>query len=205
MNEPLVHVHSRAISLPDANIDTDIIFPARYLLKIDRVDMDKCLFHDRRFHPDGTVIPDFPLNREGFRDAKVIIAGPGFGCGSSREQAVWALVDYGIRVIIGTDFGDIFAGNAPKNGMLLIRTDRATLATLTEYAQAGGLFDIDLQRRRLEVDGGDVLRFELSDSALQAYANGWDEMDVILNTEIEHISKFELAHQRCQPWLFVGR
>ncbi|MEK1932098.1 MAG: 3-isopropylmalate dehydratase small subunit [Pararhizobium sp.] len=205
MIEPLIHVNSRAVTIPDANVDTDIIFPARYLLKIDREGMDQCLFQDRRFRPDGTIIPDFPLNKEGFQDAKIIVAGPGFGCGSSREQAVWALVDYGIRVIIGTDFGDIFSGNAPKNGMLLIRTDPDTWATLAAHAQSERFFDVDLRRRHVTVDGEEVLRFALSDLALQAYVNGWDEMDVIMNTEVEHISKFEHAHQRCQPWLFVDR
>ena len=203
MNEPLVHIHSRAVSLPDANIDTDIIFPARYLLKIDRENMDECLFRDRRFRPDGTIISEFPLNRDDMRDAKVIVAGPGFGCGSSREQAVWALVDYGIRVIIGTDFGDIFSGNAPKNGMLLIRTDSSTLATLAGHAESGKHFDIDLHRRSVEVDGQEMLRFPLTDMALQAFTNGWDEMDVILNTEIGAISEFEKGHRDRQPWLFA--
>lgn len=203
MNEPLVHIHSRAVSLPDANIDTDIIFPARYLLKIDRENMDECLFRDRRFRPDGTIISEFPLNRDDMRDAKVIVAGPGFGCGSSREQAVWALVDYGIRVIIGTDFGDIFSGNAPKNGMLLIRTDSSTLARLAGHAESGKYFDIDLHRRSVEVDGQEMLRFPLTDMALQAFTNGWDEMDVILNTEIAAISEFENGHRDRQPWLFA--
>jgi 3-isopropylmalate dehydratase small subunit len=203
MIEPLIHVQSRAVSIPDANVDTDIIFPARHLLKIDRVDMDKCVFQDRRFSVDGTVIADFPLNRAGFQDARIIIAGPGFGCGSSREQAVWALVDYGIRIIIGSDFGDIFAGNAPKNGMLLIRTDIDTIATLAACADRGMLFDINLQQRSVSVDGTPVLQFELSELALQAYTNGWEELDLILQTEGEHITAFETGHAYLQPWLFV--
>lgn len=203
MIEPLVRVLSRAVSLPDANVDTDIIFPARHLLKIDRAGMGECVFQDRRFQRDGTPIADFPLDRDGFQDARIIVAGPGFGCGSSREQAVWALVDYGIRVIIGSDFGDIFAGNAPKNGMLLIRTDAETVASLATNADAGKLFDVDLRQRCVAVDGTAVLDFDLSDDALMAYEHGWDELDVILQNEGEFITEFETAHAYRQPWLFV--
>jgi 3-isopropylmalate/(R)-2-methylmalate dehydratase small subunit len=203
MIEPLKHVRSRAVYIPDANVDTDIIFPARHLLKIDREGLGRCLFEDRRFTPDGELIADFPLNRPGFEDAKIIIAGPGFGCGSSREQAVWALVDFGVRVIVGTDFGDIFAGNAPKNGMLLIRAEHGKVAQLADHAQAAALFDIDLRQRSIHINGEHVLRFDLSDSALQAYENGWEELDTILNTELPHITEFEVAHAQRQPWLFL--
>lgn len=202
MIEPLIQVHSRAVVLADANIDTDIIFPARYLLKIDRAGMGECLFRDRRFRQDGTINPDFPLNREGFESSRIIIAGPAFGCGSSREQAVWALVDYGIRVIIGTDFGEIFAGNAPKNGMLLVRTDAETLANLAVHADSGQVFKVDLLTRRISIDARELCEFDLTDAALEAYANGWDEMDVILNTETARISEFERFHRQRQPWLF---
>jgi 3-isopropylmalate/(R)-2-methylmalate dehydratase small subunit len=203
MIEPLVKVLSRAVSIPDANVDTDIIFPARHLLKLDRSAMAACVFEDRRFANDGSLVADFPLNREGFQNARILIVGPGFGCGSSREQAVWALVDYGIRIIIGSDFGDIFAGNAPKNGMLLIRTDCETVTRLAAKADDGKLFDVDLRQRRVTVDGKNVLDFDLSDMALNAFENGWDEMDVILRTEAKFITEFETAHAYRQPWLFV--
>ena len=125
MSAPLIRVESQAISLPETNIDTDIIFPARFLLKIDRDGMDECLFRDRRYAPDGTMQAEHPFNDPALRDAKVLIAGSGFGCGSSREQAVWALVDWGIRVVIAPDFGDIFAGNAVNNGLLPVATPEA--------------------------------------------------------------------------------
>lgn len=202
MIEPLKNVKSRAAYIPDTNIDTDVIFPTRFLLLIDREGMDKCLFADRRFLADGTKNPDFPLNKEEFQDAKILFVGSGFGCGSSREQAVWALVDYGIRVVIGTDFGDIFAGNAKKNGLLLIRIDPETHADLTAKAMAGETFEVDLETKKVTVDGETVWTFELTDNELQAYLNGWDETDIILNTEKEHILEFERAHMLRQPWLF---
>jgi 3-isopropylmalate/(R)-2-methylmalate dehydratase small subunit len=203
MIEPLKYVHSRAVSIPEANVDTDIIFPARHLLRIDREGLGKYLFEDRRFSPDGSLIADFPLNKPGFEDARIIIAGPGFGCGSSREQAVWALVDYGVRVIIGTDFGDIFAGNALKNGMLLIKAPHAKVVQLAASAQAGDFLGVDLRKRCVTLGEERVLEFDLSDSALQAYENGWEELDILLNTVLPRITEFEVAHVQRQPWLFL--
>jgi len=202
MVEPLKQVRSRAAVLPDQNIDTDVIFPARFLLLIDREGMDKCLFADRRLLPNGEENPDFPLNRDLYRDVKILVVGPGFGCGSSREQAVWALVDYGIRVVIGTDFGDIFAGNAKKNGLLLIRVDPGTHAQIISKAETGEFFEVDLPAGRVTVNGETVCTFQLTESELHAYINGWDEMDIILNTEMPHILEFEKTHMSRQPWLF---
>lgn len=203
MIEPLVRVQSRAAVLPDANIDTDIIFPARFLLLIDRDGLKECLFADRRFDADGKENPDFPLNQDGLRDARILLTGPGFGCGSSREQAVWALVDNDIRIVIGTDFGDIFAGNATKNGLLLVRLDEQTHRDLVAKAEAGAVIAVDLPSRRVSSDGEAICDFELSDSALEAYVNGWDETDIVLNTELPHVVAFEEIHRRRQPWLFA--
>lgn len=202
MIEPLVQLRSRAVALLEPNIDTDVIFPARHLLKIDREGLAQCAFEDRRWRSDGSVIPGFALNEPGFEDARILITGPGFGCGSSREQAVWALVDYGIRVIIGTDFGDIFAGNAPQNGMLLIKTDPQLVAVLAAHAKRGRLFDVNLLKRSVCVSGKALLHFDLSDQALQAFEHGWEELDIILQTEIEHVTAFEATHALRQPWLF---
>lgn len=204
MITPLVRVESRAAVMPETNIDTDIIFPARFLLLIDRAGMDRCLFHDRRYRADGSEDPEFPLNKDGFRDAKVLVVGPGFGCGSSREHAVWALVDNGIRVVVGTDFGDIFAGNALKNGLLLIRLAPEIHAEVVEKAKAGAEFIVDIPERRVAIGGVDLCRIDLSDEVLDAMIKGWDEMDVILNTELEHINGFEKRHRDAQPWLFSG-
>lgn len=202
MIEPLIRIRSHAAALRDANIDTDIIFPARFLLRIDREGMEDCLFRDRRFDSEGRENPEFPLNREPFRAAQVLVVGPGFGCGSSREQAVWALVDYGIRAVIGTDFGDIFAGNAAKNGLLLVRLGTEQRDALSARAEEGAIFEIDVPDRRLAVAGEDICRLDIGDDQAQALTNGWDEMDMILNREMDHVARFEDQHRRRQPWLF---
>jgi len=102
---------ARAAPLPDANLDTDIIFPARFLLHTSKTGLGPYAFHDRRFRPDGSQNPDFVLNQAPYRDAKILICGDNFGCGSSREQAPWALLDLGVRCLISTGFGEIFAAN----------------------------------------------------------------------------------------------
>ncbi|MCJ8141029.1 3-isopropylmalate dehydratase small subunit [Falsirhodobacter halotolerans] len=204
MSTPLITLTSRAICLMDPNIDTDIIFPARFLLKIDRDGMDDCLFRDRRFDATGRMVPDHPFNDPDLREAQVLIAGPGFGCGSSREQAVWALVDWGIRVVIAPDFGDIFAGNARKNGLLLVTLPEAACEDLARQAQAGGVFALDLPERSLSLSGKEVARLDLSASALQAFLEGWDEIDVILNREMPAVRAFEASHRAAQPWLYAG-
>lgn len=202
MSTPLVRLQSPAIVLADTNIDTDIIFPARYLLKIDRDGMDDCLFHDRRFAADGTLQTDFPFNRPELRDAQFLVAGSGFGCGSSREQAVWALVDWGIRVVIAPDFGDIFSGNAAKNGLLLIRLPEAQTAELAEKARTGARFEVDLPGRRFLVDGVEACRIDLPNAVAEAFINGWEEIDTILNRAKDEIAAFEGRHRQQQPWLF---
>lgn len=186
----------------DPNIDTDIIFPARFLLLIDREDMKPCFFRDRRYRADDTLNPDFPMNQEGLRDVGILIAGPGFGCGSSREQAVWTIVDNGVRVIVGTDFGDIFSGNAEKNGLLLIRVSPEERDALARLAGSGAVFSVDVPEGRLTVEGADPVDFHLSAQTREMLVNGWNEMDLILNTEAEAITAFEDLHRTAHPWLF---
>lgn len=202
MSEPLIQLSSRAVHFPETNIDTDIIFPARFLLRTDREGLGECAFRDRRFNEDGTERPDFPLNRDGWRDAKVIVGGPGFGCGSSREHAVWALTDFGIRLVIAPDFGDIFAGNALKNGLMVLRLPAAQCNELGAKAEAGAIFDLDVRAQMLSVDGAPVCDLQLSDDVQQAFLNGWDETDVILNRDLPAIRDFEARHRDSQPWLF---
>lgn len=205
MSAPLIRLSSPAIFLPDPNVDTDIIFPARFLLKIDREGMDECLFHDRRVTPEGVTRAEHPFNRPELRGAQVLIAGPGFGGGSSREQAVWALVDWGIRLVIAPDFGDIFAGNAAKNGLLVLRLPQETCEALGAQAEAGALFELDVPGRRFSVAGEEVCRIDLDDAAARAFMEGWDEIDVILNQEMDHVRDFEQEHRARQPWLFEER
>lgn len=200
---PLIHIRSRAAHFPETNIDTDIIFPARYLLRTEREGLGECAFRDRRFTEDGTEIADFPMNRDGWRDAQVIVGGPGFGCGSSREHAVWALVDYGIRVVIAPDFGDIFAGNALKNGLLVRKLPKDVCDMLGEKAEAGAIFEVDIAAQTLTVDGKKICDLGLTHDVQQAFLNGWDETDTILNRDGDFIDAFEARHRQAQPWLFA--
>jgi 3-isopropylmalate/(R)-2-methylmalate dehydratase small subunit len=203
MNEPLTTFISKAAHFPQTNIDTDIIFPARYLLRTKREGLGECAFRDRRFDDQGNERLDYPMHREGFRDAKVIVAGSGFGCGSSREHAVWALVDYGIRLIISPSFGEIFWGNAPKSRLLLLKLPENTCAELAAAAEKGEEFVLDVAADTLHVGGKLICGLSLSEDQRQALLHGWDEMDMILNRDREAIAVFEVAYRAANPWLFV--
>ncbi|MDQ0316887.1 3-isopropylmalate dehydratase small subunit [Amorphus orientalis] len=199
---PLTRITSRAAFLPEENVDTDIIFPARFLLLMDRDGLGRYAFHDRRFDRDGNAIPGFVLDDPEFADAKILIAGDGFGCGSSREQAVWALAGHGIRCVIAPSFGEIFAGNCAKNGVLTITLPQAQIETLGALAQEKKSFEIDLERRTFHVEGDKVADLDLPETERQMLVNGWDETDLLLRDEGAAIDAFERAHRDAQPWLF---
>ena len=200
-----VTIESVAAYLPEQNVDTDAIYPARYLLLMDRDGLGPYLFHDRRFQQDGSLKADFILNQEPFSRAQVLIAGSAFGCGSSREQAVWALTGFGIGCVIAPSFGEIFAGNAPKNGLLTIELPEETVLRLGEAAQRGALFRVDLEGRALWVDGEMVATIDIPEGQRVALLKGWDEIDILLRDEGEAIVAFETQHRDAQPWLFQER
>jgi 3-isopropylmalate/(R)-2-methylmalate dehydratase small subunit len=195
-------VESVAAYLPEQNIDTDAIYPARFLLLMDRDGLGPYLFHDRRHHKSGEPKEGFILDQEPFSHAQVLIAGSGFGCGSSREQAVWTLTGFGIRCVIAPSFGEIFAGNAPKNGLLTLTLPEDVVARLGAAAQEGAKFRVDLEARALSVDGEKVASIDIPEGQRTALLNGWDETDILLREEGEAISTFEAQHRIAQPWLF---
>ena len=199
--KPFVQCRSRAAYLPDMNIDTDAIFPARYLLLLDREGMGDYLFHDRKYRPDGSPNGAFVLNDPDFADAEILIAGDGFGCGSSREQAVWALDGHGIRCVIAPGFGDIFRGNCLKNGILTIRLPAGIVETLGDRATQRAVLTVDLPTRTVSVDGSDY-QFDIELDDAEALLNGWDETQRILETDGDRIAAFERQHEQTQPWLF---
>ncbi|TYC61844.1 3-isopropylmalate dehydratase small subunit [Rhodobacterales bacterium] len=199
---PFEKISSRAVWLPEDNIDTDVIYPARFLLIMDREGLGRYLFHDRRFDAHGNPIPGFPLDAPGAEGAKVLVAGDGFGCGSSREQAVWTLLGHGFRVIIAPGFGDIFAANCLKNGLLPLTVSRELATELGEAAAAGSVFEADLETMQVTVDGREVIRIDLGEKQRQAMLNGWDETDILLREDGDHIDAFEAGHRQRQPWLF---
>jgi len=198
-------IRSVAAYLPEDNVDTDVIFPARFLLLMDRDGLGRYLFHDRRFDADGTRRTDFALDAPGLDRARILIAGDGFGCGSSREQAVWALVGASFGCVIAPGFGEIFAANCVKNGLLTITLPREQVSALGARATAGATFEVDLEQRMLRVDRDVVASIDIAEADRKMLLNGWDETDVILREDGAAIETFETRHQAAQPWLFQDR
>jgi 3-isopropylmalate/(R)-2-methylmalate dehydratase small subunit len=195
--EPLVTLTSRAAVIPDADIDTDIIFPARFLLLTVKKGLGRYAFHDKRI-VNGAEVPGFPLAPGATDPARILITGPNFGCGSSREQAVWALHDLGVRVVLAASFGEIFRSNCFKSGVLPITLPQADLNRL----QAAGTLTVDLANRRIEAAGLAALTFEVEDWRREALMSGWDDVLILLNTQADAIASFEALRRVAAPWLF---
>jgi 3-isopropylmalate/(R)-2-methylmalate dehydratase small subunit len=200
--EKFKRLSSSAIVLPDANIDTDVIFPARFLLLMEKKGLGDYLFYDRRFTASGEKRPGSAFDQPENGRAAILIAGPNFGCGSSREQAVWALDGFGIRCVISTSFGEIFYANCFKSGVLPIGLSQKQITDLMVRASQGAIFDIDLEAQEIIGSGGFQLSFSLDPTRRQALLRGWDEIDIILNEELSNIERFEGAHRKAAPWLF---
>ena len=200
--EPFTSITGTAAAIAEENIDTDIVFPARFLLLTQREGLGRYAFHDRRFNGDGSEVPEFVLNQARFRDAKIIVAGANFGSGSSREQAVWALHGFGIRVVIAPSFGEIFAGNCLRNGMLALSFPAEVCAKLGFAAEASLPFTVDLEAQIVKVIGMEQLPFAISPERREALLNGWDETDQILNRFGADITAFEASQRTVQPWLY---
>ena len=162
--QPFTTLTGIAAPLPIPNVDTDKIIPARFLKTIKRSGLGKNLFDAMRYRPDGSENPDFILNREPYRRAEILIGGPNFGCGSSREHAPWALLDFGIRCVIAPDFADIFHNNCFKNGILPIRLPQEICDRLMEDATLGAnaRLTVELERQVVVRPNGEEIRFELS-------------------------------------------
>ncbi len=199
---PFVRIAGPAAPLPEENVDTDIIFPARFLLITQRHGLGRYAFHDRRFDAEQAEIATFVLNRAPWRDAPILIAGANFGSGSSREQAVWALLGHGIRCVIAPSFGEIFHGNCFRNGVLPIALPEDVVASLMAAAEHGRAFSVDLNAQVIAVEGLPPVSFPVDPEQRLALLNGWDETDLILNARGAEIAAFEDRQQRVQPWLY---
>jgi 3-isopropylmalate/(R)-2-methylmalate dehydratase small subunit len=186
-----------AVALPIArsNVDTDQIVPARYLQKPRSDDFGAYLFRDLRFAKDGSENPDFILNRAPYRPARIVVAQRNFGCGSSREHAVWALYDYGVRAVIAPSFGDIFFSNSLKNGLLPIVLPEQTVAALLQAAleQPGARIGVDLEAQAVTAPDGATHAFQIDAFSRQCLLQGMDEMDYTL-TLADRIAAFEREH-----------
>lgn len=199
--QPFTTVTGLAAAMREDNIDTDIIFPARFLLITARAGLGRYAFHDRRFTADGSEISGYVLNDPAFRAPMVIVAGANFGSGSSREQAVWALLGLGTRALISTSFGEIFQSNCLRNGIVPITLTQAQVSALQASAEQGKTFTVDLEAQELRVEGWQAVPFAIAAERRLALLNGWDETDQIINQYSADIEAFEVRQRRKQPWL----
>ena len=181
------------------NIDTDMIIPKQFLKTIKRTGLGKSLFHEMRYDFDGKEIDSFVLNKSPFRNAKIILAGNNFGCGSSREHAPWALLDFGIKVIIAPSFADIFFNNCFKNGILPIQLEEEDIKKISEFALKGAEIEISLSDQKILF--GDIeLIFKIDSSNKDFLMQGLDDIGLTLK-DIELISKYEKKTDNDLPWL----
>ncbi|MGK9053498.1 3-isopropylmalate dehydratase small subunit [Neorhizobium petrolearium] len=191
-----------AAPLPVVNIDTDMIIPKDYLKTIKRTGLGKGLFAEARYNEDGSENPDFVLNKPAYRNAKILVAGDNFGCGSSREHAPWALLDFGIRCVISTSFADIFYNNCFKNGILPIVVAQEDLDKLMDDAERGSnaILSIDLEAQEITGPDGGSIHFDIDPSRRHIMLEGLDDIASTLKSDAT-ISSFETRNRSERPWL----
>ncbi|OWT63961.1 3-isopropylmalate dehydratase small subunit [Candidimonas nitroreducens] len=199
--KPFNIVRSRVVPLDISNCDTDQIVPGRFLSRTRSAGFSEQLFHDLRYE-SGRKRPEFPMNRPEFSGAELIVAGANFACGSSRESAVWALVDSGIRAVLAPSFGDIFFGNAFKNGLLPVQLPAVEVERIMHAAQAHPEqeLEIDLPNQDIRCGDGSTLRFDIDALRKQMLRQGVDEITFTLTHECE-LAAFERGYDARQPWL----
>jgi len=198
--EAFHRLEGRAAPLGLANVDTDQIIPARFLKTVERKGLGKGLFYAFRFDPAGQPRADFVLNQPAYRGASILIAGDNFGCGSSREHAPWALMDYGFRVVIAPSFADIFANNAANNGMLLIALPPTEVEALMDEARGGNhVFAVDLEAQTVTTPSGGLVRFEIDPVRKEKLLKGLDPIGETLQHDPE-IGAYEARRKLTQPW-----
>ena len=192
-----------AAPLQIINIDTDQIIPKQYLSAISRVGLGKGLFHDFRYEPNGQEKKDFILNREPYRNSKILLAGNNFGCGSSREHAPWALDDFGIRCVIAPGFADIFFNNCVKNGILLINMNETQISELVALATNSDscIMSIDLKEQNITTKDGLKISFDIETFRKHRLLNGLDDIEITLQKEAD-IKNFESKQKHTMPWLY---
>ena len=184
------------------NIDTDMIIPKNYLKTIKRSGLGKHAFAEMRYNEDGSENPDFVLNKPAYRTAQVIVAGENFGCGSSREHAPWALLDFGIRCVISTSFADIFFNNCFKNGILPVKVTQEQLDVLMEDADKGAnaIFEIDLENQEIGRPNGEKISFDVDAFRKHCLLNGLDDIGLTMEKGAL-IDSFEEKRKADRPWL----
>jgi 3-isopropylmalate/(R)-2-methylmalate dehydratase small subunit len=190
--KPITHIRSRTVVLPHENIDTDRIIPARFLTTTERTGLGKSLFNDWRYKSDGSPDPDFALNKPQAQGCEILVAGRNFGCGSSREHAPWALLDFGIHAVLSCEIADIFRGNALKNGLLAVVLSEGEHRYLLEHP--GIELAIDVAGGFIELPDGGRFSFELEPFARHCLLSGVDQLGFLLQHESD-IAAFESAQK----------
>ena len=191
-----------AAPLPAANVDTDVIMPKQFLKGIDRNGLDRGVFFDLRFLADGSPDPAFILNQPEWQNAKFLLVGPNFGCGSSREHAVWGLKQLGIRALIGTTFAGIFFDNCQRNGVLTVQLDPQQWAQIAQEVVHGDKNEItlDLPAQRIGLQNGEVIDFAIDELSKVSLLNGLDAIGTTLQYR-DDIREFQQVHLQRNPWL----
>ena len=199
-------VQAKAAPMLDANIDTDVIMPKQFLKGIDRQNLDRGLFFDQRTLADGSLNPDFILNRPDWQGSQFLVVGPNFGCGSSREHAVWGMQQSGIRALIGTSFAGIFGDNCQRNGVLLIRLSEEQLAEIGRAASQPqtNTLTIDLPEQKIILSEGKTIAFQIDDRNKEALIKGLDAIVVTMEYK-QDITEFEKNYLAQNPWLVVNQ
>ncbi len=187
------------------NVDTDMIIPKQYLKTIKRSGLGQYLFDEMRFNRDGSEVEDFVLNKPAYRDASILVAGDNFGCGSSREHAPWALLDFGIKCVISTSFADIFYNNCFKNGILPIKVTKEQLDMLMDDAERGAnaTISIDLEAQTIQGPDGGEIKFEIDEFKRHCLLNGLDDVGLTMQAK-DKIDDFEGQQKAGQPWLYAA-
>jgi 3-isopropylmalate/(R)-2-methylmalate dehydratase small subunit len=200
--QPFTKLTGVAAPLPMVNVDTDMIIPKQFLKTTKRTGLGSALFFEQRYNDDGSEKPDFVLNKPAYRKAQILVAGTNFGCGSSREHAPWALLDFGIRCVIASSFADIFYNNCFKNGILPIALPQADVDKLMDDAERGAnaVVSIDLEKQEIRGPDGGCIKFDIDPFRKQCLLNGWDDIGLTLQHE-KDISSFESQRRLSQPWV----
>ena len=186
-------------NLPMINVDTDMIIPKQFLKTIKRTGLGKSLFFEMRYNDEGKKIGKFVLNNEPFNKSSILITGKNFGCGSSREHAPWALLDFGIRCLIGPSFADIFYNNCFKNGMLPIILDKNKIEEIIQYSERKENIEVNLAEQEI-IFGNKKVKFEIDSFKKKCLLNGLDDIDLSLE-KLEKISSYENKMKKNRPWI----
>jgi len=187
------------VNLPMINIDTDMIIPKQFLKTIKRTGLGESLFFEMRYDENGKKINDFVLNKEPYNNSSILLTGKNFGCGSSREHAPWALLDFGIKCVISPSFADIFYNNCFKNGMLPIILDEKKISELIHYAERKENIEVNLTEQEINY-GNNKIKFNIDPFKKKCLLNGLDDIDLSLEKS-KQIDSYEIKQKRNKPWI----